>query len=82
MCNGIMAGMGLWALLSIVVLVAVLVLAALGSVWLFRQLRGGTDRDNPASVETAKELLRRRYAAGEIEDEEYERRLTALTSWR
>ncbi len=82
MCNGIMAGMGLWALLPLMILIAVLVLGALGSVWLFRQLRGGTDRDNPASAGTAKELLRRRYAAGEIEDEEYERRLTALTSWR
>ncbi len=74
--------MGLWALLSIVTVAAVLGLGALGSVWLFRQLRGGADRDNPASAEAAQELLRRRYAAGEIEDEEYERRMTALTSWR
>lgn len=49
MCDGVMAGMGLWMLLPMVTLVAVLVLAVLGSVWLLRQLRGGADRDNPAS---------------------------------
>lgn len=41
MCDGIMAGMGLWGLLPMVTLVAVLVLAVVGGVWLFRQLRGG-----------------------------------------
>lgn len=82
MMDGMMVGMGLWALLLLVVLVAVLVLAILGSVWLFRQLRwGGPDRRGVPGDGTARDLLRRRYAAGEIDDEEYERRLAALT-WR
>ena len=82
MCDG-MAGMGLWGLLLVVTLLAVLVLAVLGSVWLFRHLRqGGGDNDSvPSDADKARELLRRRYAAGEIDDEEYERRLTAL-NWR
>lgn len=59
-----------------------LVLAVLGSVWLFRLLRqDGADVASAASGDTARELLRRRYAPGEIDDEEYERRLSALT-WR
>ncbi len=39
------------------------------------------DLDSAASGDAARELLRRRYAAGEIDDEEYERHLSALT-WR
>lgn len=78
-----MAGMGLWALLLVVTLLAILALAVLGGVWLFRQLRqGGPNRGSvPSDGSTAQELLRRRYAAGEIDDEEYERRLAAL-NWR
>jgi putative membrane protein len=77
-----MAGMGLWALLVIVAVVTVVLVAVLGSVWLTRRLR----QDAAVSTVTtepdnARELLRRRYAAGEIDDEEYERRLSALT-WR
>lgn len=78
-----MAGMGLWMLLLVVTLLAILVLAVLGSIWVFRHLRqGGTDHDSvPGDGNDARELLRRRYAAGEIDDEEYERRLAAL-NWR
>jgi len=83
MMDGMMAGMGLWMLLLVVTLLAILVLAVLGGVGLFRQLRqGGPNRSSmPSDEDNARELLRRRYAAGEIDDEEYERRLTALT-WR
>ncbi len=83
MCDG-MAGMGLWGLLLVVPLLTILVLAVLGSLWLFRHLRqAGPNHDSvPSDAENARELLRRRYAAGEINDEEYERRLTALTTWR
>ncbi len=82
MMDGMM-GMGLWMLLLVVMLLAILVLAVLGSVWLFRQLgQGGPNRGSgPSDDDNARELLRRRYAAGEIDDEEYERRLAALT-WR
>lgn len=78
-----MAGMGLWMLLMVVTLLAILVLAVLGSIWVFRHLRqGGPNQDSvPGDGNDARELLRRRYAAGEIDDEEYERRLAAL-NWR
>lgn len=76
MMDGMMTGMGVWALLMIVTALAILVLIVLGSVWLFRNLSQGTShRDG----EAAQELLRRRYAAGKIDDEEYERRLAALS---
>lgn len=77
-----MTGMGLWGLLLIVALLAVLVVAILGSVWLFRQLRPDAAAATvPADSDGPRDLLRRRYAVGEIDDEEYERRLSALT-WR
>ncbi|MGI9003500.1 MAG: SHOCT domain-containing protein [Pseudonocardia sp.] len=83
MMDGMMAGMGLWALVVIITVLAVLALAVLGSVWLWRRLR-----DDHAQISTgdddgdaARDMLRKRYAAGEIDDEEYERRLSALT-WR
>lgn len=76
MDGGMMAGMGLWMALVAVTLIAVLVFAVLGSVWLLGRLRNGGDR---TPVATPQELLRRRYAAGEIDDAEFERRLSILT---
>ena len=83
MC-GISVGMGLAGLLVVVMFVAVL---ALAGGWLVRGLRivGGDVNHlgvGPVNSDAARELLRRRYAAGEIEDDEYERRLSALTWWR
>lgn len=60
--------MMLWTLVWGLVGVAVLVAAALGVLWLVRQMGGG-----PAERE-----LRRRYAAGQIDDEEFRRRLDTL----
>lgn len=77
MMDGMMAGMGVWALLVVATVLAMLVLAVLGSVWLVRQLRQPERASLPAG-DTAQDLLRRRYAAGELDDEEYERRLSAL----
>jgi len=77
MMDGMMAGMGLWELLAVVTVLAMLVLAVLGSVWLVRQLRR-PERGSPPTGDTARDLLRRRYAAGELDDDEYERRLSAL----
>lgn len=54
---------------------ALLVLAVLAIVWLVRGLR------RPAgapSTESAEDVLRRRYAAGEISDEEYRQRQAQL----
>lgn len=74
-------GGGNWImfLLSIAFLVAVIV----GIVFVVRALSGGgtggDDRVPPRERETPEELVRRRYAAGEIEREEYEQKLRDLS---
>lgn len=40
-----------------------------------------TARVQEANAIAARDRLRERYAAGEIDDEEYERRLATLTHW-
>jgi putative membrane protein len=80
--NGMMAGLGLWIMLVILTLLAILVLTILGSVSLVRSLQSGTTTHTGVGDDgSARDLLRRRYAAGEIDDEEFKRRLAALT-WR
>ncbi len=66
-----MGAMTVWMFIWSLVGLAVLVLAGLGVVWLIGQY--GPGRSNPAEAE-----LRRRYAAGEIDDEEYQRRRASL----
>jgi putative membrane protein len=79
MMGGMMGVMGIWAFLAILTLLAVLVVAVLASIWLFRRLReDGNSAMSLGSGETAYEVLQRRYAAGEIDDNEYERRLAVL----
>lgn len=77
-----MASMGLWGLLVIVTLLAVLVLAVLGGVWLYRRLRAEQRNAGTVDTDSARTRLRERYAVGEIDDEEYERRLSGLSTWR
>ncbi len=81
MMSWMMAGMGLWGLVAIVLVLAVLAAAGVGGVTLWRRLR--TDDNNAHSPviegDAARDTLRRRYAAGEIDDEEYERRMSGLT---
>lgn len=61
-----MAGMMSWMLIWALVGVAVLVAIVLGTVWLIRRGDGVRDRaDSPG------EILRRRFAAGEIDEAEY-----------
>lgn len=75
-----MAGMGLWMMLWGLIGLAVLVLAVLGIVWLVRNptiARRDDERSDPAEQE-----LRRRYAAGQIDREEYQQRLTDLRADR
>ncbi len=77
MGGGMMGGMGVWMLLWVLVGIAVLALAVVGILWLVRRA------DNPRHVppsgeEPAEDLLRRRYAAGEIEEDEYLRRRAGL----
>jgi len=59
-----------------------LALAVLGGIWLVRRLRDEPAASPSLSGDAAGNKLRERYAAGEIDDEEYERRLSALTHWR
>ena len=75
MGGGMMAGMGAWMLLWAAVGLVLLGAVVAAAVWLVRRAVepsvGAHDQD-PAQI------LRRRYAAGEIDDGEYERRLTGL----
>lgn len=66
--------MMLMAALAVAVLVAVLVPAVLGCVWLVRTLRSASRR----SEVDAREVLRRRYAVGEIDEAEFGRRMAVL----
>ncbi|WP_219418102.1 SHOCT domain-containing protein [Pseudonocardia nigra] len=79
MGDGMMGAMGIWGILAILTLLAVLVVAVLASIWLVRKLReDGRTPTTTVGAESAHEALRRRYAAGEIDDDEYEHRLAAL----
>jgi putative membrane protein len=78
--DGGMWGGGNWVmfLMSIAFLVALIV----GIVLVVRALSGGEMRGDrqvpPRERETPEEIVRRRYAAGEIDREEYERLLRDL----
>lgn len=72
---GGMGGMMLWMLVWGLVGLALLALTVVGIVWLIR--RGdGTNRVSPP--ESAGEILSRRYAAGELDEDEYLRRRAGL----
>lgn len=67
------AGSGWWMMgIGMLIWLVVIVLA----VWLVVRLVG--QRPGASSSESAEELLRRRFASGEIDTEEYERRLEIL----
>jgi len=68
-----MGWMALWGLVAL----ALLALAIAGTVWLIRSARSG-DTHQAVGVPTAEEILRSRYAAGEIDEDEYRRRLSSL----
>ncbi|WP_137121281.1 SHOCT domain-containing protein [Segeticoccus rhizosphaerae] len=73
-----MGSMGLWALLWTAAVVAVLAVLAIGSVWLIRRephagSGPGESRTDPVQI------LKGRYAAGEIDEGEFERRLAVLS---
>ena len=71
-----MFGMGPWMMLVwFLMVLAVLAAVAYGIAWLIRSNTGGRGLGDDAE-----ELLRRRYAAGEIDQDEYERRLAELRS--
>lgn len=72
--GGLMMGwMALWGLVAL----ALLGLSVAGGVWL---IRGGRSDNASARREPARaeEILRRRYAAGEIDEDEFFRRRSGL----
>lgn len=80
MGGGMMAAMGIWAVVLIATVLAVLVAAVLASIWLVRQLRHDrADRTVLRDGADAADILQRRYAAGEIDDDEYQRRRSTLS---
>ena len=77
MYDGMGIGMGLWMALWGLIALALLVVLILAIVWLIRALfrpaaHGVQGRDD------AEDVLRRRYATGEIDEDEYQRRRDAL----
>lgn len=68
--------------LAVVFWGGLIVLIVLGIRWFLRQERGAGHGPGPGqagtSAEDPLEILRRRYAAGEIDDEEYQRRRKTL----
>jgi putative membrane protein len=66
------AGLGFfWSLVALILVVAVLAALAYLAFRLYEESESGGDAD-------ALSVLRRRYAAGEIDDEEFDRRRTRL----
>ncbi len=71
-----MGGMMIWMLLWGVVGLALIGFAVVGIVVMVR--RGDRDRDRIPGVESPDEVLKRRYAAGEIGEDEYLSRRAGL----
>jgi putative membrane protein len=65
--------MALWALVAL----SLLALAVAGTVWLIRSGRSA-DTGPPRGRSQAEDILRSRYAAGEIGEDEFLRRLSGL----
>ncbi|MGH3814614.1 MAG: SHOCT domain-containing protein [Pseudonocardiaceae bacterium] len=77
MGDGMGLGMGLWMALWGLIALALLVVLILAIVWLIRALFRPAAHSGQRRGE-ADDVLRRRYAAGEIDEEEYQRRRDAL----
>ena len=82
-----MNGSSSFGLLLSLVMLAALAVVVFGGVRLYHRLaaprpdRAALPHSATPSGDQALTRLRERYAAGEIDDEEYERRLSALTYW-
>jgi putative membrane protein len=72
-----MAGM-LWMLLWAIIGAALLAALVVGIVWAARNARPSGGAGVPTGRDDAEEILRRRYAQGEIDEAEYTRRLDDL----
>lgn len=56
------------------------VLIIIGLFFVFKNIAVGGDKSNSSNNDTPLEILKKRYARGEIEEEEYERRRKELES--
>lgn len=72
-------GMTLWMVVGAVLALAALVALVMGAVWLIRDLLRGRARQDESPTPTPREILEQRYAAGEIDDDELNRRTAKLT---
>jgi putative membrane protein len=74
-------GWGGWILTAVelTVLFAVIITA---SVWAVRHLTGASPRSEGGAGSGAEDVLGERFARGEIDDEEFRRRMTALREHR
>jgi len=71
------AGAGSWIAMSLMMLVFVAAIVALG-VWLLRSTQAGADHTHAAQAQTAEEILARRFASGEIGEDDYTKRRELL----
>ncbi|MQA05932.1 MAG: SHOCT domain-containing protein [Streptosporangiales bacterium] len=76
-----MGGMGLWMLVWVLLLLALLTAAVVGVIALARRGTNAlrADQREERAVESPEDILKRRYAAGEIDEDEYHRRLSDLS---
>lgn len=82
MMDGIMGGGSwLWVLLPLLFWGGLLAFAAWALMRIF-PIRGGGDGVSGSREESAEEILRKRFAGGEIDAEEYERSLEVLKGER
>ncbi|AEW95103.1 MULTISPECIES: SHOCT domain-containing protein [Streptomycetaceae] len=76
-----MTGMGIWTLLGGLLLVALLGLAVVAVAAVLRsRAPGGLPPGGRRGPEEAREILRRRYAAGEIDEDEFWRRMSGINA--
>ncbi|WP_449406870.1 hypothetical protein [Microbacterium maritypicum] len=74
--NDMMGAMVVWGAVGLAFLVAIVAAAAFLVAFLVRRDVGA--RATPPEEASPAEILRRRFAVGEIDDEEFKRRLSAL----
>ncbi len=80
--GGMMGGAGSAAGVWVLVVFGLVAVALAAAGWLAQSggtRRGGLVEKLPAVEETPQAILRRRYAAGEIDEDEYLRRLAGLS---
>lgn len=78
-------GMGAGGILMVVFWIATIIAIVMLVVWLIRQVAGGTVTGSPGAptdhaAETPLDILKSRYARGEIDKTEFEEKMKDLTS--